>query len=236
MSQRRLPPLRPLPLGRGPRREPSGATPAGREVRRARPGVCGAGRPILRQFLDRLMRSTRVPSTVLGLPPPSWGPATVPLLVGIHPPADTSVVHRPIPRLPATRPGQVRRAARGGRNTTLPPRPARPIGPMAAWVTPAHRSHPCWRWLSFSHGPGAEHAGRWLCGTAIASARSTTDQTCGRHVAGRGVRATAMPDWRVSGEPERSRPVTDSPSTCPSAGPAHARRGLSTFGAACPGL
>jgi hypothetical protein len=72
--------------------------------RRARHEVCRAGGPTLPDFHDRLVLSRRMPSTVLGLPPPSWRPTTVPAIVGVHPPVGTSRVHRPIPQLPANRP------------------------------------------------------------------------------------------------------------------------------------
>ena len=101
---------------------PPGPPLPGRQAPRASPAyeVCRASGRTLPHFLDRLVLSRRGPSTVLGLPPPSWGPATVPAIVGIHPPVDPSLVHRPTPRLPATRAGQVSGAARSGRNMTLP--------------------------------------------------------------------------------------------------------------------
>jgi len=70
-----------------------------------------------------------MPSTVLGLPPPSWRPTTVPAIVGVHPPVGTNRVHRPIPQPPANRPDSKWRLPGADRYTTLSrPHPARAGG------------------------------------------------------------------------------------------------------------
>jgi hypothetical protein len=107
--------------------DPPGPPPPRRQARRASPAheVCRASGRTLPHFLDRLVLSRRVPSTVLGLPPPSWGPATVPAIVGIHPPVGTSVDHRPIPQLLPPAPGryveQPRAAATRRYPAAIPP-------------------------------------------------------------------------------------------------------------------